>query len=183
MEPIRGEDRPGARCYRATPELYLGHRRGKIGNAGAFHEDQITDYSFSGELAEGYFYVSGRWASTSEYMEAAGDGEHGMVLKYSAAGVNLVMACPRSQSCDVLVRQDGKPLTARAATPDVRFRGDESYIPVSSARMYSLVANGDFGTHTLELICPPGLAAFAFTFTSCVDPSVSPTPSEVPAHT
>jgi thiol-disulfide isomerase/thioredoxin len=183
MDPIRSEDRPGARCYRATPELYLGHRRGQIGNAGGFQQDRIADYSFCGEPEEGYFYVSGQWASTAEYMEAAGDGEHRMVLSYSASGVNLVMACPRSQSSDVLIRQDGKPLTARAATPDVRFRGDESYIPVSSPRMYALVANPGFETHTLELICPPGLAAFAFTFTSCVDPSLSFTTSEVAAHT
>jgi hypothetical protein len=37
--------------------------------------------------------------------------------------------------------------------------------------MYRLVDNHDFGTHTLELSCSePGMAAFAFTFTSCVDP-------------
>jgi thiol-disulfide isomerase/thioredoxin len=180
MEPVRAEDRPGARCYQATPELYLGHRRGKIGNLSGFKEDQIADYSFTGEPEEGSFYVTGRWASTAEYMESAGDEEHRIVLKYSAAGVNLVMASPRSPSCDVIIRQDGKPLTARAATPDVRFRGDESFVPVSQARMYSVVANPDFATHTLELLCPAGLGVFAFTFTSCVDPSASAISSGVP---
>jgi hypothetical protein len=180
MEPVRAEDRPGARCYAATPELYLGHRRGKIGNISGFKEDQIADYSFTGEPEEGSFYVTGRWASTAEYMESAGDEEHRIVLKYSAAGVNLVMASPRSPSCDVIIRQDGKPLTARVATPDVRFRGDESFVPVSQARMYSVVANADFGTHTLELLCPAGLGVFAFTFTSCVDPSASTMSSGVP---
>jgi hypothetical protein len=37
--------------------------------------------------------------------------------------------------------------------------------------MYALVNNPEFGKHTLELRCPAGIAAFAFTFTSCVDPS------------
>lgn len=182
MRPVRAEDRPGARCYAATPELYLGHRSGKIGNLGGFQEDQIADYSFSGEPEEGYFYASDQWASTTEYMEAAGDGEHRIMLKYSAAGVNLVMASPRSSSCEVTIQQDGSPVTPRAATPDVRFRAEESYIPVSSPRMYALVANGDFGRHTLELTCPSGLAAFAFTFTSCVDPNLSMTTNEVPTH-
>ena len=44
---------------------------------------------------------------------------------------------------------------------------------VDSARMYSLVDNHDFGEHELELRCAPGVAAFAFTFTSCVDPVAS----------
>jgi hypothetical protein len=33
------------------------------------------------------------------------------------------------------------------------------------------VNHHDFGAHSLELRCPAGVAAFAFTFTSCVDPS------------
>jgi hypothetical protein len=47
MEPVREEDHAGAVCYRPTGELYLGHRRGRIGNEGGFKEDQIADYSFS----------------------------------------------------------------------------------------------------------------------------------------
>jgi thiol-disulfide isomerase/thioredoxin len=31
---VRPEDMLGAVCYPASPELYLGHRRGRIGNAG-----------------------------------------------------------------------------------------------------------------------------------------------------
>jgi hypothetical protein len=46
--------------------------------------------------------------------------------------------------------------------------------------MYRLVDNHDFGTHTLEIIgTEPGLAAFAFTFTSCVDPEQSAISQEV----
>ena len=89
------------------------------------------------------------------------------------------MAAPRGSSCEVVVRQDGKPLPRAQKTADVRFRtvsgSEESYIGVQQARMYSLLDNHDFAEHVLELICPAGLAAFAFTFTSCVDPDrVSP---------
>jgi thiol-disulfide isomerase/thioredoxin len=183
MKPLREEDRPGACCYRTTPELYLGHRRGKIGNEGGFREDAIASYSWSGQPDEGLFYVTGEWASTAEYMEASGDGEHRIILKYSARGVNLVMASPRASSRDVVLVQDGVPLTPRQATTDTRFRAaaerEQSYVPVTSARMYTLVDNPEFGTHTLELICPTGLAAFAFTFTSCVDPNANGVPSEM----
>jgi thiol-disulfide isomerase/thioredoxin len=184
IEPKRAEDQPGAVCFPATPELYLGHRRGRIGNEGGFQEDQVADYTFSGDLSsivENRFYASGRWASTAEYLEAVEEGEHRILLRYSAGAVNAVLASPRGPAVEVVVRQDGQPLTRQQGTPDTRLRensgNEESYIAVPHARMYALVDNHDFGEHVLELICPAGLAAFAFTFTSCVDPHRSAVPA------
>ncbi len=186
MEPMRPQDQAGARCYPATPEIYLGHRRGRIGNLSGFKEDQVAEYKVSGEPEEDCFYAIGEWASTAEYMESTGEGEHRIVIKYSAEGVNLVMASPRFPACEVVVLQDGKPLSPKQATTDVRFRtvgsAEQSYIPVSQPRMYRLVQNGDFGTHVLELLCPAGLGAFAFTFTSCVDPKSGAIPAGAPAQ-
>jgi thiol-disulfide isomerase/thioredoxin len=178
MDPMREEDHSGAVCYRATGELYLGHGRGRIGNEGGFKEDQIADYLYTGRPEENFFYASGRWASTAEYFEAVETGLHTLQLKYEAAAVNLVMACPRAAAAEVVIVQDGKPLTRAQATRDTQFRpganGDEeSYVVVDSARMYFLVDNHDFGPHELELRCSQGIAAFAFTFTSCVDPVAS----------
>jgi thiol-disulfide isomerase/thioredoxin len=185
MQPLREEDRPGAACFHATTEIYLGHRRGRIGNVSGFREDQISDYGFSEALEENCFYVSGKWASTAEYMEAVGDEPHRIALTYSGVSANVVMASPRTPSCEVIVRQDKHPLTPRDATVDTRFRvhqGEEdSFIMVTEPRMYRLVDNPDFGTHSLELICPAGLSAFAFTFTSCVDPHLSAVSAGVPA--
>jgi thiol-disulfide isomerase/thioredoxin len=187
MEPVREEDHAGSVCYRPTGELYLGHARGRIGNEGGFKEDQVTDYCFNGELQENFFYASGRWASTAEYFEAAENGPHTLRLKYEAAAVNLVMASPRSESCEIVILQDGKSLAPRQSTRDTRFRpgwngADESYIFVDSARMYFLVDNHEFGEHELELRCSPGVAAFAFTFTSCVDPVASALHVSAPAQ-
>jgi len=185
MDPVRAEDGPGAVCYRPSPELYLGHVRGRMGNEGGFKADSISEYSFSGEMQEGYFYARGRWASTAEYLESVDDGEHIITLKYEAAGVNLVMAAPRGGSAEAVIRLDGKPLTREQKTVDTRFRSvngaEESYLLVQQARMYALVDHHDFGTHTLELSCGPGLAAFAFTFTSCIDPSGVRASETVPA--
>lgn len=177
MEPLREEDHAGAVCYRPSSELYLGHQRGRIGNEGGFKEDQVADYDFTGKTEENFFYASGHWASTAEYFEAAGDGPHSLKLRYEASAVNLVMAAPRGTPAEVRLLQDGKPLTHNQSTQDTRFRAvgatEESYLVVDSARMYFLVNNHDFGEHELELICFPGVAAFAFTFTGCVDPVAS----------
>ena len=183
MEPLRAEDKAGAVCYRPSAELYVGHARGRIGNEGGFREDSIAEYALPQELTEGLFYAKGKWASTVEYMEAVEAGEHTIVLRYEATGVNAVMASPRDGAREVKVQLDGKPLSASQKTRDTRFRstevGEESYVAVQNARMYSLVDSHDFGTHTLELICPTGVAVFAFTFNSCVDPSAAPTPATV----
>jgi thiol-disulfide isomerase/thioredoxin len=178
MDPLREEDHAGAVCYRASGELYLGNKRGRIGNEGGFKEDQIADYLFDGVPEENFLYARGRWASTAEYFEAVEAGPHTLSLKYEAAAVNLVMASPHAASAEVVVLQDGKPLTRKQATRDTRFRPatngpEESYIVVDSARMYFLLDNHEFGTHELELRCSTGVAAFAFTFTSCVDPVAS----------
>ena len=172
LVPIRPEDGLEAICLPATPELYLGHRRGRIGNAGGFKEDQVADYEFTGQLEENCFYANGMWASTAEYFESAGDGVHHLIIRYSASAVNLVMASPRGPSCEVIIRQDSKPLPREHGTADTQFHTiagqEESLVLARQPRMYLLVDNHRFGEHTLELICPAGLAAFAFTFTSCV---------------
>jgi len=178
MDPLREEDHMGAVCYRPSGELYLGNRRGRIGNESGFKEDQIADYSFDGLPEENFFYASGRWASTAEYFEAVESAAHSLRLKYEAAAVNLVMASPHVPAAEVVVLLDGKPLTQKQATRDTRFRAgesgtEESYVVVDSARMYFLVDEHAFGPHTLELRCSAGVAAFAFTFTSCVDPVAS----------
>ena len=179
MEAVRGEDWAGAVCYVASPELYLGHRRGRIGNSQGFAEDGTGEYFFSKEQEENIFYAQGTFHSTAEYFEAAGDQPSRLVLKYSAAAVNLVLSSNRMPSAEVSIRQDGQPLTNQNATIETRFREGITDIVVDRPRMYPIVDNHDFGTHTLELTLSPGIAAYAFTFTSCVDPAQSRI--EVPA--
>lgn len=185
MEPVRAEDRDGAVCYPPSGELYLGNARGRIGNPGGFQEDAIADYALPETLVENCFYANGRWASTAEYFEAAGEGEHRIVLRYQATGVNLVMAAPRGSVCDVVILLDGNPLTRAQKGNDTRFRttetGEESYVAVQQPRMYSLLKHAEFGEHVLELRCPTGTAMFAFTFTSCVNPSDATMLSAQPA--
>ena len=178
VPPVREEDHAGAVCFKPTGELYLGNHRGRIGNEGGFKEDQIADYFFPDKLEENFFYASGRWASTAEYFEAVESGPHSLRLKFEAAAVNLVLASPRRIAAEVVILQDGKPLARENCTRDTRFRRgangyEESFLVVDSARVYFLVDNHSFAEHELELRCNEGVAAFAFTFTSCVDPVAS----------
>lgn len=177
MEPVRDTDRPGAVCFRASQELYLGHQRGRIGNEGGFVEDQAADYSYSAQIEEfkdGFFYLRGKWTATSDRIESSGDQEARVAIRYEAAGVNLVMASFNREPREVEILQDGQPLTATIATSDIQFRDGRSYLRIVRPRMYSLVDNHGFGAHTIELITQqPELALFAFTFTSCMNANPS----------
>jgi len=135
MPALRDTDAPGAVCYQTSTELYLGHKRGRIGNASGFVEDEPADYLHAGEMKEGYFYAHGRWTATGDHIESASDDESRISLNYSAAGVNLVMASFNRQPREVEILQDGKPLSAEIAGPDVQFRDGRSFIRVVRPRM------------------------------------------------
>ena len=174
MEPLRDTDRPGAACYRTTPELYLGYQRGRIGNAGGFQRQdasQPADYQLPGKLAADAFYLSGPWQSGPESIRAAADSEGepaGLLVYYTAKEVNLVMA-PNGEAQTVEVLQDGQPVERGDAGEDVRYtESGESVVQVATPRMYNLVRNARIGQHLLQLVTRrAGLECFAFTFVTC----------------
>lgn len=173
MAPVRDTDRPGAACYRTTPELYLGSRRGKIGNESGFQnpgELKEGEYVLPERLTSEQAYLGGSWISGEEHARSAGDEARpsSLLVYYVAKEVNLVMASlDGEQSVEVL--QDGKPITPEDAGEDVRFdENGRSFVPVADPRMYRLVRNREFGQRLLQLVSRrQGLLAFAFTFVTC----------------
>jgi len=180
MDPVRDTDYPGTACYRATPELYLGHLRGRIGNASGFHhrdEPYAGDYQLPAKLAADAFYLSGPWHSGPESVRSAAEsaGEpSGVLVYYTAKEVNLVMA-PNGQAQTVELLHDGRPIEQKDAGEDVRYTAaGESFVPVDFPRMYNLVRNAEIGQHLLQLVTRgTGLECFAFTFVSCAARSES----------
>jgi thiol-disulfide isomerase/thioredoxin len=178
MPPVRDEDSPGAVCYRVTPELYLGFQRGRIGNPTGFVPRQSSRYEDPGVHAEGFVYLQGEWTADEEYVMkpwAGGNGaggESSVTIKYTAKDVNLVMNALLGRDCRAYLSQDGAPLPREDAGEDVELSDDgRAFVEVASPRMYRLVANRDIGSHDLTLTTDtPGLALYAFTFTSCLVP-------------
>jgi thiol-disulfide isomerase/thioredoxin len=164
IEPMRDSDRPGAVCYRVTPELYLGYARGNFGNPEGVAQDQPHDYRDIGPHVEGMSYLAGRWCVESESARAEAAGA-AISLRYTAKDVNLVMAPPAGGSVRVEVALEG----AQRPGDDVKFEGERGIVAVDRPRMYSLVANDSVVSGSLTLRAEAaGLAAYAFTFISCV---------------
>ena len=170
MPALRGEDEPGAVCYRGTPELYLGYGRGRIGNSDVW-PDKPARYTEELTERDGYAYLAGEWLLGKESLsrpEGAGSSS-ALYLRYSAKEVNLVVYPPRQPPGKIELSQDGHPLHEEDAGDDMRFEDGRSLVLIEEPRMYMLVNNREFGTHDLSLSTPSdGIGLYAFTFVTCV---------------
>lgn len=164
VEPMRESDRPGALCYRVTPELYLGYARGQFGNPESIEQDRAHDYADPGHHAEGLTYLGGRWTVEQESARAAMTGAS-LALRYTGKDVNLVLAPPEGGTAhaELVLAADQHP------GEDARARDGGFAVTIDRPRMYNLVANESVIPGTLVLKArEPGWSAYAFTFVSCV---------------
>ncbi len=173
MASVRDTDEPNARCYRVTPELYLGYRRGKLGNAGGFQQDKVARYELPKMLEPEVVYAQGPWLARAEHIESAAtdsDERAGLALVYAAKEVNLVMAPNGAPEYRLLVGQDGKPVGREDAGEDIEFdEAGRSGVRVNEPRMYKLIRNARFVPRRLELAAVgSGLGLYAFTFVTCL---------------
>jgi len=176
MDYLPGDaySKPGAVCYRHTPEMYLGNWRGDgaLGNVTGYGGDGRTiAYLDATPHDEGRAYLQGSWFESGEAL-VNGSGSAGqahLAVSYRALQVVAVLRPHDVPAVDVLVLQDGAPLTAQDAGADIRFdpKG-RSYLRVDAPREYDVVMNKHFAQHDLELLPQhPGLGAYTFDFEAC----------------
>ena len=174
MEPLRDDDKPGAVCYRVTPELYLGYQRGVVGNVVGLAPDKASTYTDPGKHMDGAAYLDGDWLLAGEYLArpAGATRESRVTVPYMAKDVNLVIHPPTyGGAATISVLQDGAPIPAEDAGTDVVAGAATSIVTIDAPRMYRLVSNRDIDRHELTLATTSdGVAMYAFTFTSCVVP-------------
>ncbi|MEZ4671966.1 MAG: hypothetical protein R3E39_29020 [Anaerolineae bacterium] len=176
MQPLRDEDRPGAVCYRPTPELHAGLDRGALGNPEGYMRGVPVLYSMpkDKERQRGAFYVSGAWQAGEQFLSYQGQTEAIIRMPYEAVEVNAVLTphvdlverMVHPEPASVEVWQDELPLDDIVRGDDVTADGR---VIVDRPRMYNLVRNRDFAQHELTLrVKVRGFAVYAFSFTGCV---------------
>jgi thiol-disulfide isomerase/thioredoxin len=176
MDYLPGDSyaKPGAVCYRHTPEMYLGDWRGDgvLGNPQGYGGDGRTlAYVDSTPHEEGRAYLQGPWFESGEALVngSGASAQPHLAIRYRALQVVAVLKPRDVTSVNVLVLQDGAPLSAQDAGADIRFdRDGRSYLLVDAPREYDVVLNKHFGQHELELLPQrPGLGAYTFDFEAC----------------
>lgn len=175
LEPLRAEDKPGAVCYRATPETYLGYKRGRIGNKEGYKENREVVYTDPGTYKDDTYYLAGRWHNGPQSVRLASrNGEPGaIIISYEAAEANLVIHSEAEPVFKVFVEQDGKPVAEDNRGADIKVDNDgRTFLLVDSPRMYYITKNKQFGRHLLKFSSNSNnFGAYAFTFTTmCMEP-------------
>ena len=154
MESIREIDKPGAICYKATPELFGGYQRGIIGNVEGYVPESTSHFSDPGYYVDGRIYLGGDWLVTRDYLRLnESDGKEGLLtIPYHAKEVNVVVSPEGEKKFQVFVRQDGKFISKDEKGEDILIDSEgKSYILVTQARLYNIVNNREFGEHRLTL--------------------------------
>lgn len=174
LPPLRPEDRPGAVCYRPTPELHAGLDRGALGNPEGYAGGVPMFYRLPADRPLGAFYVAGAWQAGIEHLAYQGHTEGLLHLPYEAVEVNAVLT-PHAEMVErvlhpepavVEIWQDDKPLDADRRGDDLL---PDGRVPVDRPRLYNLVRNPGFERHELTLrVKTRGFAVYAFSFTGCV---------------
>jgi len=174
MLPLREEDKPGAVCYRPTPELHAGLDRGALGNPEGYAGGVPMVYRIPKRRVPGAFYVSGAWKAGEQFLNYEGQTEGMIQLPYEAVEVNAVLSphvetverMLHPEAVSVEIWQDDAPLDEATRGADVT---EDRRVLVDRPRLYNLVRNPGFERHELTLrLKARGFAAYAFSFTGCV---------------
>ena len=177
MAPVRAMDEPGALafCPQPSPEIYLGHRRGRLANADGFKEDDLHRYDLGAGPQADTPELVGLWNSLPDCLTVGSrdpSDPSRLCLLYSAAEVNLVL-CPSISlpKGRVDITDNGGPIPAQMRGADISVDAQgQTYVTVDRPRLYRLINRSTFETALLEIrSLTTGLQMFAFTFGSCFE--------------
>ena len=167
VQPIRETDKPGAVCYRPTPEIYIGFARSHLGNGVESANDLAHGYHAPEKLTKDLLYLDGNWSVKREYAHPTEASEASLVIDYQAKEANLVIHPLTGSGFKVWITQDGKPVPKEDRGADIHEENGKTYLLIDNPRMYYITNNAGFARHTLRTTSDnPNFGAYAFTFTT-----------------
>ncbi|MGH9445279.1 MAG: redoxin domain-containing protein [Terriglobia bacterium] len=158
-------------CGIPTGEMYVGdwYGRGVLANSKGYHDRRVLNYKLPASVDDGRAVLAGKWETFPDGMtyrgkKGASGGE--LEMRYHARELYSVINVSRGHPERLYITQDGKDLTKQNAGVDVQFDAQgRSYIEVRAPRMYYVVSNPAFGSHSVVLTpTAPGITINSFTF-------------------
>lgn len=155
-----------------TPELYAGARgflSGQIGNVDEYKAGMPVQYTWPSKPKQDALYLKGLWQAQEESVRHARttqEYQDGVLLRYHAASVNLVIRPEGSEPFDALVWLDREPMEDLVKGKDVSRGADgNTYLHIEGARLYNVVNAPEFGGHELRvLVKSDAFALYSLTF-------------------
>lgn len=159
LPPLTGPQEPSPILRPMTNETYLGYNRGASYSPDiVFEKDRVASYDFQ-TVNPDEVGIRGLWRIGPESITAVGSNSE-LVLNFIGTEVHLVLTGKSETPLRVLL--DGNPVPQEFFTDDMDAEGN---ILVNGDGKYSIInLRGAFGRHTLTLIVPPGISAYAFSF-------------------
>lgn len=161
-------------CGIPTGEMYVGDwdGRGVLANPEGYQARKTLNYALVKEIRDGTAAVAGLWETDKNGMiyrgknkgDAPSDAQ--LEMRYHARELYAVLNVSHGRPSRLYIQQDGKSLDASNQGADALFDSEgRSYIEVREARLYYLVQNRSFGSHSVTLQpTKPGLTINSFTF-------------------
>lgn len=158
-----------------TPDMYLGFKRGRIGNPEGFRPNEVVDYVRPAVIKKDMYHAIGKWKNLPDSLEAQGDGTSELIVSYEAKGVGIVVE-PGSEGEQFFeVTQDGAPVEVNLKNDDdVRIINGKTLVYTDYPRLYLVVDNPYSSSHILNIKTQAkGMRFYSFNFISQpIDPSV-----------
>jgi peroxiredoxin len=161
-------------CGITTPEMYVGdwYGRGILANPEGYRLGKTVNYRLPNAVGDGRVVLKGKWETYHGGMtyrgkkEKKGTSAGQLEMRYHARELYSVINVSRGHPERLYITQDGSNLTKENKGVDVQFDAQgRSYIEVREPRMYYLVSNPAFGSHTVVLTpTAPGITINSFTF-------------------
>jgi len=179
ITPLKKEaDATGAVLYRQTADIYLGYRRGTLGNVEGYFPETEMDYVDRETYLAGRIYADGRWLQERDFLRLgqSADRRGRLSTVYEGFDVHVVLNIPKGSEGVVEVQQDGGYLSNEISGADIVHSPDGgSTLHVTSPGLHHIVSNPEFGEHLLRLSTDsPDIEFYLLSFTSDVVPEFTP---------
>lgn len=164
IEPLRPEDAGDVPLRPISPEIYLGYRRGRIGNAEGFQPGLVVAYRAPARPVRDVYSAAGNFRAHPDCMEHVGEDEGAITFAYDAGEVFLV-AAPGPAPAVLDVWQDGAPLDPQRAGEFVGLAEGASSLVVDRPQAWQLVRNAACERHSITVRTrSPGVRFYCVTF-------------------
>ena len=166
IEPLRPEDSGIIQIRPVSPEIYLGYRRGRLGNPEGFVPGGVVAYARPATLVKDVCYADGEFLNRTDCLEHVGAGTGRVILSYDAVDVSVVVEPARDAGVQrFAVEQDGRPVDKAAMGESLTPGADGPGVDVDAPRLYHIVRNPECDRHTLALVTSsPGLRFYCISF-------------------
>jgi len=144
----------------ASPETYFGSARNQFLANGSIGQSGLQSLTIPKDIQLNSLNLGGTWNFFPEYAENSGETK--ISYKWSAKNMYFVASAKDpSKPVAMKVLIDGHAPGGEAGA-DVSAAGT---LMIGESRLYHLIGENSYGTHTVEIYIPAGATIDAFTFT------------------